>query len=97
MGRLTVGLMADRGVPEKVVSDGTPITGSRARDQGHVLHIESFIVPRRQAVTVAELEQARDHCIGLDWKIQDIVLVPVSELPTEAGSSLNQHQSERNR
>lgn len=70
--------------------------GSRVRDQGHVLHVESFIVPRGgQVPSVPVLEEAREGCIELDWMIQDIVLVPVSELPAEAGGRF-QHQSERN-
>jgi cation diffusion facilitator family transporter len=56
--------------------------GSRARDQGHVFHIESFVVPRsRRKVNLADLDEARDGCIALDWKVEDIVLIPVSELP----------------
>lgn len=71
--------------------------GSRVRDQGHVFHIEAFIVPRRgHTPKLQALEEARDACIDLDWKIQDIVLVPVSELPSEAGGNERDHQSERN-
>jgi cation diffusion facilitator family transporter len=56
--------------------------GSRARDQGHVFHIESFVVPRsRRKVSLADLVKAREACIGLDWKVEDIVLIPVTELP----------------
>ncbi|SFN35249.1 cation transporter [Mycetocola miduiensis] len=56
--------------------------GSRARDQGHVFHIESFVVPRsRRKVSLSDLNEARDGCIALDWKVEDIVLVPVTELP----------------
>jgi cation diffusion facilitator family transporter len=56
--------------------------GSRARDQGHVFHIESFIVPRsRRKVSLADLNDAREGCIALDWKVEDIVLIPVTELP----------------
>jgi cation diffusion facilitator family transporter len=56
--------------------------GSRARDQGHVFHIESFVVPRsRRKVSLADLNDARVGCIALDWKVEDIVLIPVTELP----------------
>ncbi|GER23083.1 cobalt transporter [Zafaria cholistanensis] len=72
--------------------------GSRVRDQGHVLHVESFIVPRDERVPSLEsLEAARDACVGLDWKIQDIVLVPVAALPREVGDSTTGRRSERNR
>ncbi|WP_424449436.1 cation diffusion facilitator family transporter [Microbacterium arborescens] len=56
--------------------------GSRVRDEGHVFHVESFIVPRDGRMpTLDELEAAREGCVELDWKVQDIVLVPVRELP----------------
>lgn len=56
--------------------------GSRARDQGHVFHIEAFVVPRDpQKISVAQLDEAREACIELDWKVQDLVIIPVLELP----------------
>ncbi|MFT4468943.1 cation diffusion facilitator family transporter [Arthrobacter sulfonylureivorans] len=71
-------------------------SGARVRDQGHVLHAEAFVVPRDGNVpSVKVLEEARDGCIDLHWMIQDIVLVPVSELPEEAGGA-SERQSERN-
>lgn len=70
--------------------------GSRVRDQGHVLHIEAFVVPANgRRVRLDRLMEARDECIDMDWKIQDIVIVPVDELPAEVGGS-TQRQSERN-
>lgn len=72
--------------------------GSRVRDQGHVFHVESFVVPRRGMMpTLEQLLDARDACIDLDWKIQDIVIVPIDELPEEAGGRDRSRQSERNR
>ncbi|MET0932232.1 MAG: cation transporter [Mycetocola sp.] len=56
--------------------------GSRARDQGHVFHIESFVVPHsRRKVSLTDLATAREGCIELDWKVGDIVIVPVTALP----------------
>ncbi len=72
--------------------------GSRVRDQGHVFHVESFVVPRRGMMpTLDQLLDARDACIELDWKIQDIVIVPIDELPEEVGGGDRSRQSERNR
>jgi len=68
--------------------------GSRVRDQGQVFHVEAFVVPRDQLPPLEALEAARDGCIDLDWKIQDLVMVPVAELPAEVGGQ-RQHQSER--
>lgn len=56
--------------------------GSRVRDEGHVFHIEAFVVPRKgRSPSLDTLEEARRACIDLDWKVQDIVVVPVRELP----------------
>lgn len=57
---------------------------SRIRDEGHVFHVESFVVVRgRRMPKVEQLEEAREACIGLDWKVQDMVIVPVAALPEE--------------
>lgn len=72
--------------------------GSRVRDQGHVFHVEAFVVPRRGRMpSLDELLAARDGCIELDWKVEDIVLVPIDELPEEVGGPKRNRQSERNR
>lgn len=72
--------------------------GARVRDQGHVFHVEAFVVPRHgMSPTLEQLMEARDGCIDLDWKIQDIVIVPIDELPEEVGGPSAEHQSERNR
>lgn len=72
--------------------------GSRVRDQGHVFHVESFVVPRQgMEPSIAQLVDARDACIELDWKVQDIVLVPIDALPEEVGEPDSSRQSERNR
>jgi cation diffusion facilitator family transporter len=57
---------------------------SRIRDQGHVFHVESFVVPRGdEPPTFEQLEDARRAVVALDWKVQDLVLVVVPELPAE--------------
>ena len=58
--------------------------GSRVRDEGHVFHVESFVVPvEGHQVTLAELREARERAIRLDWKVQDMVVVPVEDLPEQ--------------
>ena len=62
--------------------------GARVRDQGHVLHVECFVVPvdgRDPAVEV--LTRARIACVELDWRLQDLVIVPVAELPEEVAAA----------
>lgn len=61
--------------------------GCRVRDEGHVFHIEAFIVPRCGKVpSLKKLEAVRQECVDIDWKVQDIVLVLVPELPEVVGS-----------
>jgi cation diffusion facilitator family transporter len=56
--------------------------GVRMRDEGHVFHIEAFVVPAEGRMpSLDTLEAARAACVDLDWKVQDIVLVPTPELP----------------
>ncbi|WP_343320611.1 cation transporter (plasmid) [Arthrobacter sp. TMP15] len=72
--------------------------GSRIRDQGHVFHIESFIVPRNgHAPTLAQLAEARKNCLQIDWKVHDIVLVPIETLPEEVHTSLRNSQAQLGR
>ena len=57
---------------------------SRVRDEGHVFHVEVFAVPHPgTSPTVDELEQARRAIDELDWKLHDVVVVPVPRLPDE--------------
>lgn len=57
--------------------------GVRMRDLGQVFHVEAFIVPHRRSVSVAKLDRARAEIADLDWKMQDVSIVVVSELPGE--------------
>lgn len=34
-----------------------------------------------------ELEEARQGCAELDWRLHDLVLVPVPKLPVEVGQN----------
>lgn len=56
----------------------------RMRDEGQVFHIEAFVVPHRRKVSLEELSAAVAGITDLDWKVQDVVVVPVAELPEEA-------------
>lgn len=56
----------------------------RARDQGQVFHTEAFVVPHGGKMpTLDELEEARAYCGDLDWKLHDLVVIPVADLPDE--------------
>ncbi|MCC2031440.1 cation diffusion facilitator family transporter [Microbacterium allomyrinae] len=57
----------------------------RMRDEGQVFHVEVFVVPTRSRPPKVEtLRAATEALAAIDWKLQDIVLIPVSELPDEA-------------
>jgi cation diffusion facilitator family transporter len=67
---------------------------SRVRDQGHVFHVESFVVPvEGHTPTLDELTAARQGVVELDWKIDDMVLVPVEELPEQLLPSVAEERS----
>ena len=53
---------------------------SRVRDMGHVLHVESFVVPRGSAALTADVEAAAAAIRALDWKLDDVVIMPVSRI-----------------
>ncbi len=62
--------------------------GARIRDQGHVFHVECFVVPvggREPSVEV--LTRTRIASVELDWRLQDLVIVPVAELPEEVAAA----------
>jgi cation diffusion facilitator family transporter len=54
---------------------------SRVRDQGHVFHVEAFVRPAGDTPTLEQLEEAVDALRALDWKVNDVVLMPVRDLP----------------
>lgn len=53
----------------------------RVRDVGHLLSVDGFVVPAADTVKPAELEQILRTVRDLDWKIDDVVLMPVTALP----------------
>lgn len=66
----------------------------RMRDMGQVFHVEVFAVPVRDEVRVDEIEDARAAVTALDWKVQDVVVVPTATLPDEAEPA-TRHASRR--
>lgn len=53
----------------------------RLRDEGHVYFGEGFIVPQSDKELLRRLEEAVESAKALHWKMHDLVLTPVSELP----------------
>ena len=66
--------------------EGLPWVGRalvRMREEGHVFEVEAFVVPADGGpVPLERLDEAREHLEALDWKLQDVVVAPVAELPT---------------
>ncbi|MGP6170593.1 cation diffusion facilitator family transporter [Microbacterium sp. A196] len=61
----------------------------RMRDQGQVFHVEAFILPRKTRVAVAQIDALSESISAMDWKVQDVVVIPCTRLPDEADSGLN--------
>ena len=56
--------------------------GVRMRDQGQVFHVEVFVVAKRwRRPTARTLSRATAALEAIDWKLHDVVIVPVLELP----------------
>jgi cation diffusion facilitator family transporter len=62
----------------------------RLRESGHVLNGEVFVVPKTEKDLVARAERASKDLKKLDWRLYNLVVVPVSEIesdaPAKAGS-----------
>ena len=56
---------------------------ARVREEGHVFHVEAFVVPVGGVAEVDALEDAQGRLERLDWKIHDVVLMPVASLSPE--------------
>lgn len=55
---------------------------ARVRDEGHVFHAEVFVVPAAGTEpTLDRIATLRDRIDELDWKVHDVVIAPVPELP----------------
>jgi cation diffusion facilitator family transporter len=55
----------------------------RVRDMGHVFHVEAFVQGTHEDVTLEQVEQAVSALRSLDWKINDVVVMPVRSLPED--------------
>lgn len=52
----------------------------RLREEGHVLYGEAFVVPRGGQVDVATLDETSRGIGDLDWRLHEVVIVPVADL-----------------
>lgn len=55
----------------------------RLREEGHVITGDAFVVPREEKDLVDRIEQARREVERLDWRLYDLMIIPVRELPEQ--------------
>lgn len=62
----------------------------RMRDLGQVFHAEVFVVPvKSRPPKVETLQEVTEAVTALDWKLQNVVIIPVPRLPAEADRGLD--------
>lgn len=55
---------------------------ARVRDQGHVFHVEMFVIPQPgQDPTLEQLMALRRRLLDIHWKLHDVAVIPVASLP----------------
>lgn len=75
IGKISVAMRRQRWVAD---------VGVRIRDLGQVFQVEVFVVPAgKRTPSVATLRRATRHLAELDWKMQDVVIVLVADIPDE--------------
>ena len=57
----------------------------RLREEGHVYFGEVFVVPRDGRVAASTLDEATEMLTRLDWRLHDVVVVPVTALSEHEG------------
>ena len=55
----------------------------RLREEGHVYFGDAMVIPRSEGNLVSEIGAAREMIHGLDWKLHDVVVMPVAEFPAD--------------
>jgi cation diffusion facilitator family transporter len=56
----------------------------RVREEGHMLFADALVVPRTEQHLVEHIAEATEAALELDWRLHDLVVMPVHELPREA-------------
>jgi hypothetical protein len=52
----------------------------RLREEGHVYFGEAIVVPADERGLLRKIEEAQDHLYSLDWKLHEIVIMPVTAI-----------------
>lgn len=53
----------------------------RVREDGHMLFADALVVPRTERDLVDNIAEATEDALELDWRLHDLVVMPVRELP----------------
>lgn len=62
----------------------------RLREEGQVYFGDVTVIPRADTVSLVDkIEEAREKAFDIDWKIFDLVISPVNEIPEESREALN--------
>lgn len=85
--------------PAASCTTASPTSGRPSRRsvrEGHVLHVESFVVPAAGIPPeLARLRVAREAVCDLDRKVQDVVVVPTEQLPGDLLPGVAEERQER--
>ncbi|QIN83779.1 cation diffusion facilitator family transporter [Rubrobacter tropicus] len=56
----------------------------RMREEGQVYFGEAFVVPSDPSNLTEKIEEALEEVLDLDWRVHDLAIMPVRELPKQA-------------
>jgi cation diffusion facilitator family transporter len=56
----------------------------RVREEGHMLFADALVVPRTERDLVDRIARMTEDALELDWRLHDLVVMPVRELPRDA-------------
>jgi hypothetical protein len=65
----------------------------RLREEGQVYFGEAFVVPSDETNITENIEKALNRVRDLDWRIYDMALMPVRELPEKGGQAAEEKQT----
>lgn len=52
-------------------------------------HVEVFVVPQTGTMSMERLQEVERQIYDIDWKVYDVVVVPVPELPDYFDSTVH--------
>jgi cation diffusion facilitator family transporter len=76
-------------LPKKLEQEATKFdwvkeARARVREEGRVYFGEVFVVPQDDTLKVEDIDEATERLYELDWRIQDLVITPVTALEVDS-------------